>query len=152
MRDWCAHQYLCGWPVFIVELLLNLLWLLLGLPAMWLWRQARRGQPGFNSWRGLLMLGCVLILLFPIVSASDDLQAMRTEAEEPASGDTVRGPQGRQTAACHAEATLALPAQTPELAPPVCCWSLVTPLTLRGAPAPYLFATAGRSPPSTILT
>ncbi len=67
-----------------MELLLNLLWLLLALPAYCLWRDARNsrrsGSP--SPLQCLLALGCVLVLLFPVVSATDDLHAMRSEMEE----------------------------------------------------------------------
>jgi hypothetical protein len=76
-----------------MELLLNLAWLLLVLPAYWIWRQgvvAKRPNR-FNSLQGLLALGCLLVLLFPIISATDDLHAMRAEMEEPgASKRSVR--------------------------------------------------------------
>ena len=49
-----------------------------------------RSEP-FNSLQGLLALGCLLVLLFPIISATDDLHAMRAEMEEPgASKRSVR--------------------------------------------------------------
>ncbi len=76
-----------------MELLLNLAWLLLALPAYCLWRGSRTAPAGrkFNSSQGLLALGCMLVILFPVVSASDDLCAMRTEMEEsPASKRTIR--------------------------------------------------------------
>ena len=69
-----------------MELLLNLAWLLLALPAYGIWRQgvvAKRPNR-FNSLQALLALGCLLVLLFPIISATDDLHAMRAEMEEPA--------------------------------------------------------------------
>lgn len=68
-----------------MELLLNLAWLLLALPAYGIWRQAAvaKRQNRFHSLQGLLALGCLLVLLFPIVSATDDLHAMRAEMEEP---------------------------------------------------------------------
>jgi hypothetical protein len=76
-----------------MELLLNLAWVLLALPACWLWRRdagarvARRITP----LQCLLALGCGLVLLFPVISASDDLHAMRAEMEESASSKrTVR--------------------------------------------------------------
>ena len=76
-----------------MELLLNLAWVLLALPAYGLWRRdagarvARRISP----LQCLLALGCVLVLLFPVISASDDLHAMRAEMEESASSKhTVR--------------------------------------------------------------
>jgi len=67
-----------------MELLLNLAWLLLALPAYWLWRGSRTAPTGrrLTSVQCLLALGCMLVILFPVVSATDDLQAMRTEMEE----------------------------------------------------------------------
>jgi hypothetical protein len=62
-----------------MELLLNLLWLLLVVPAFWVWRRQDRN---LESLRCLLVLGCGIVLLFPVISASDDLQAMRPEMEE----------------------------------------------------------------------
>jgi hypothetical protein len=67
-----------------MELLLNLLWLLLALPAFYLWRDTCvwRKRCGPSPLQCLLALGCVLVLLFPVVSATDDLHAMRAEMEE----------------------------------------------------------------------
>lgn len=76
-----------------MELLLNLAWLLLVLPAYGIWRQGalRKPQNRFNSRQGLLALGCLLVLLFPIISATDDVHAMQAEMEEPgASKRSVR--------------------------------------------------------------
>lgn len=76
-----------------MELLLNLVWLLLAVPAYWLWRGSRTAgaQRTFSALQCLLALGCVLVVLFPVVSATDDLQAMRAEIEEsPASKRGVR--------------------------------------------------------------
>ncbi|MGB8830648.1 MAG: hypothetical protein WCC95_00760 [Candidatus Sulfotelmatobacter sp.] len=69
-----------------MELLLNLAWVLLALPAYWLWRRAaaRQGRR-VTSLQCVLALGCALVLLFPVISASDDLHAMRAEMEESAS-------------------------------------------------------------------
>jgi hypothetical protein len=68
-----------------MELLLNLAWLLLALPACWLWRDSRTATAGrrFTSFQCLLAVGCILVILFPVVSATDDLRAMRAEMEEP---------------------------------------------------------------------
>jgi len=76
-----------------MELLLNLAWLLLLLPAYWLWRCSRTATQGrkVTSLQCLLALGCLLVVLFPVVSATDDLCAMRSEMEEsPASKRSVR--------------------------------------------------------------
>jgi hypothetical protein len=76
-----------------MELLLNLAWVLLVVPAYWLWRRDAGARPArrVSSLQCLLALGCVLVLLFPVISASDDLHAMRSEMEESASSKrTVR--------------------------------------------------------------
>jgi hypothetical protein len=73
-----------------MELFLNLCWLSLLLPAWLLWRQRTSSidsvNPGQSSGARPLVfvcaLGCALILLFPVISASDDLHAMRSEMEE----------------------------------------------------------------------
>ena len=77
----------------MMELLLNLAWVLLALPAYWVWRRGAgtRGARRVSASQGLLTLGCVLVLLFPVISASDDLHAMRAEMEDSSvSKRTVR--------------------------------------------------------------
>ena len=59
-----------------MELLFNLLWSLLVMRAFWVWR--RQGQ-SLGSLRCLLVLACGAALLFPTVSATDDLQWMRPQ-------------------------------------------------------------------------
>ena len=76
-----------------MELLLNLAWLLLALPAYWLWRDSRnvRNRRRFASAQCFLALGCMLVVLFPVISATDDLRAMRAEMEEsPSSKHSIR--------------------------------------------------------------
>lgn len=78
-----------------MELLLNILWLMLAVPGVWLW-QRDPTSAAHKRWLGrfgpLLLLACVLALLFPVVSATDDLRAMRSEMEEPGPCKrTVRG-------------------------------------------------------------
>jgi hypothetical protein len=73
-----------------MELFLNLCWLSLLAPAYLLWRQrtllpSRSNRTTRSSVPPLVflcVLGCVLVLLFPVISASDDLHAMRAEMEE----------------------------------------------------------------------
>ena len=67
-----------------MELLLNLLWLLLVMPAFWLWRYSRTApeRRSASPLHCLLALGCLLVILFPVISATDDLHAMRAEMEE----------------------------------------------------------------------
>jgi hypothetical protein len=72
-----------------MELFLNLCWLSLLLPACLLWRREMltngSGRPGKSPVAPLVfvcVVGCALVLLFPVISASDDLHAMRSEMEE----------------------------------------------------------------------
>ena len=82
-----------------MELFLNLAWLLLALPAYWLWRGSTHnsGKYRFTSLQCLLALSCTLVMLFPVISATDDLRAMRTELEEtPASKRSLRQTTGEK--------------------------------------------------------
>jgi hypothetical protein len=70
-----------------MELVLNILWLTLALPAFWMWRHesvSAQNCRRFARVRPWLVFGCVLMLLFPVVSATDDLHAVRQEIEESA--------------------------------------------------------------------
>jgi hypothetical protein len=74
-----------------MELFLNLCWLSLVLPAWLLWRRqagdsARHKLVSVRPFAFFCVLGCALILLFPVISASDDLRAIRTEMEESSPG------------------------------------------------------------------
>jgi hypothetical protein len=75
-----------------MELVLNLAWLLLAVPGYWLWRRraADEASSGVSSLQFLLALGCGLVLLFPVISATDDLHAMRAEMEESSAKRAVR--------------------------------------------------------------
>ncbi len=46
----------------------------------------------------LCVLGCALVLLFPVISASDDLHAMRAEMEESTPGKRGVGPAANEKA------------------------------------------------------
>jgi hypothetical protein len=68
-----------------MELLLNLLWLMLALPAVLIWRHhltSARATGRFSGSHSIVLLCCLLALLFPIVSATDDLHPLRIEIEE----------------------------------------------------------------------
>jgi hypothetical protein len=76
-----------------MELFLNLCWLSLVVPAYLLWRE-RLAVAGEGRGKDLVArplvfictLGCAFVLLFPVISASDDLHAMRAEMEESSPG------------------------------------------------------------------
>jgi hypothetical protein len=66
-----------------MELFLNLCWLALVLPAYLLWRRrVSSARPAGSSVVVLGALFCALILLFPVISASDDLHATTPAIEE----------------------------------------------------------------------
>jgi hypothetical protein len=76
-----------------MELTLNLLWLLLAVPLVALCWHAKQSAPGPRKYRHLhfcMLAVCLLALLFPVVSASDDLNAMRAELEESNSARTSK--------------------------------------------------------------
>ncbi len=138
-----------------MELLLNLAWVLLALPAYWLWRReagtlrARR----FSSLQCVLVLGCVLVLLFPVISASDDLHAMRAEMEDSSiSKRTVRQASGEKHSGWvnRLPTPPAMVAEAASLAAPevghlevLVVWP--SPLAMPGV------SHAGRAPPSSLL-
>src|SRR5208283_1473717 len=70
-----------------MELFLNLCWLALLLPAYLLWRRRVSSEPWTRaSFVIICTLGCSLVLLFPVVSASDDLHAVGQAMEESERG------------------------------------------------------------------
>ncbi len=59
-----------------METLLNLLWLVLALAALWIWRfrwLASRPNPQARVYLESVAIGCALALLFPVISLTDDL-------------------------------------------------------------------------------
>ena len=64
-----------------MELLLNLIWALLAVSVFSAWsrRTTRTSRHGF------VILICLLALLLPVISATDDLHAMRPEMEDSSS-------------------------------------------------------------------
>jgi hypothetical protein len=68
-----------------MELLLNVFWLMLSAAAIWwLWCEHAYAQKSrhFGRLHSLLVLACIWALLFPVVSATDDLYAMQAGATE----------------------------------------------------------------------
>ncbi len=68
-----------------MELGLNLLWLLLAMASVAIWRRQRSRslrRQQLLGWRGLIAIGCVLVLLFPVISITDDLHAEQAMIED----------------------------------------------------------------------
>jgi hypothetical protein len=67
-----------------VEPLLNIAWLMLILPSVLIWRrEPKRISPYLHRAQSCVLLCCLLALLFPVVSATDDLCALQRDVEEP---------------------------------------------------------------------
>jgi hypothetical protein len=130
-----------------MELLLNLIWLLLVVPAFLLWKSSRQAEGIPRARLRFLALACVLALLFPVVSATDDIQAMRPEIEEAGGRDALGTSHHFRLApvdsSSHSLALPSLPAAQPELR----IWGMV-PSILASSPAGYAATTRpGRAPP-----
>ena len=67
-----------------MELLLNLVWIALAVAAFVSFLRRSRGQRGrrLDYGRSLFALACALLILFPIISASDDLHPAQAVVEE----------------------------------------------------------------------
>jgi len=136
-----------------VELLLNLAWLLLALPAFWLWRDSRSAASGrkFTAFQCLLTLGCMLVILFPVVSATDDLQAMRAEMEESATSKRSIG----QSSGEKSSASRTQPQPALALTSSFCLltdqgWHRVIVPAVSSVSAPRIFR-ASRAPPRSLI-
>ena len=73
-----------------MEIALNLAWLAVVTAAYALWLRRPRLRDGKALRRderaaAMLVLACVLVLVFPIISISDDVRAAREFLEDPAS-------------------------------------------------------------------
>jgi hypothetical protein len=137
-----------------MELTLNLLWLLLAIPAIWIGRGAScEGLPGQRqSLRRLLILGCVLMVLFPVVSATDDLQAMRPEMEEAGTRDGLGTHHGRLLVSPGGLSnTFALVAARFLLRPESAVWTKAEQTSLLPPGSAVVTTRAGRAPPPSLL-
>jgi hypothetical protein len=129
-----------------MELLLNVAWLFLMLPAYLLWcagRSASRGR-GQNQFYYLLALGCMLVLLFPVVSASDDVCAMQDCTEESAS--TIRQASNDRPSGCRWHAFPALAGAAYSAIEYGEAWHAL-PTQVLFKPIPAMVERSGRAPP-----
>ena len=137
-----------------MELLLNLIWVLLAVPAFWLWRRevlpSQKGR-SLSPVRCVLALGFVLLLLFPVISATDDLRAMQPETVECPSGRrTCRSAENEKDHFPHMGATPAMVGVFTAFAPADEFHGFVIRLTAQPPVATLRGVAAGRAPPSYI--
>ncbi len=82
----------------MTELLLNLAWIFLCLPACWVFR---RKAPNVTAAQRFLSLACALVILFPVVSATDDLHAAPQATEESSSTKRTLKARAQDKASAH---------------------------------------------------
>ena len=135
-----------------MELLLNILWLMLALPALLVWRRqaasSRSSGKQCHS-RSFVLLGCLLALLFPVVSASDDLHPISAEIEEsgPFKRTVKQSPDVKSPACSYEGGRAAQPAHAASFRPEHDA-SGVVPEYLPVLPRQTLVSTIdGRAPP-----
>ena len=122
--------------------LLEIVWLILFLPAFCLWF---RRPSCLRFVRFFTVTVCGLILLYPFVSASDDLVAVAQEFEEPpASKWIIKSQCGGLVHQTHSVCVIAFSLVEISLSPRVCVQTIADQ---RQPSATALGAFSGRSPP-----
>jgi hypothetical protein len=139
-----------------MELTLNLIWLFgaaatLAVFAAYRDRDPRRTRPGNSKWYPLIALCCALIILFFVISVSDDLQDQQVMSEECQPSRALPRLTSQSSAdkhAVHAQLTYAVRTESPDTAVHLFCAGRVELLR----PPLGAFATRsrllGRAPPS----
>jgi len=97
-----------------MELLLNLFWLMLFAAAIWWWQCKRvyaQNSKYLDRLRPILLLGCIWVLLFPVVSATDDLYAMQAEVKESGQFNGIAKPSAGHKSHAPLRGASASPAQ-----------------------------------------
>jgi hypothetical protein len=138
-----------------MELFLNILWVMIALGALGVWRIVWSRQPPRSSRRPLqewTAFACALVFVFFAVSLSDDLQAATILADDCASGrhhsmiwSCGHAPHGDASASRAPFAAAALPAaRFPE--PVQIAWR-IAPATVECVGGNYRSSIAVRGPP-----
>lgn len=134
----------------LMELLLNLIWLTLAVGALFAFVRGRRGSAwlaGVPYRKSLVAVACIAVLLFPIVSASDDLHPTQAVMEEASKRVRVVAP-------LHLLRTSPPPPMLPALLALCLMCALVVLRPLHGIASTVralegeIVPSAGRAPPS----
>lgn len=125
------------------------------IPALWVWHRASRtgDQKRTHSLRCLLIVGGIMMVLFPVVSATDDLQIMRPETEETGTPNRPgNSHHGKLSASADDPGdSFALVATSFRLLPTSTVLALATQNPILAPVARVVCANAGRAPPDSSL-
>jgi hypothetical protein len=134
-----------------MELFLNLCWFLLVFSALVGWRCGAGFAPfcRLQPSRIVLVLASALLLLFPVISATDDLHVMRADVEESSNGKRSVADSGKdQTGTAHST-VYATASRGPSSAKPEyhVCGCIIADGD-RGPLSRFLTARSSRAPPA----
>ena len=142
-------------PYESMETILNLVWLAVTVAAIWLWRfrwAASRRNPSHSTRIEAVAMVCVLALLFPVISLTDDLHP-ETVAVDAASGKrnacliAASAPQSR-TATLSPGSHLMLAMISMPFAGIGLTFTEIFPISKLHYPVSLISRSRGRSPPS----
>jgi nitrate reductase NapE component len=129
-----------------MEFLSNFLWAILSVTALGLWLRGERRD--HRKWiMPLLALGMIAVILFPVISVTDDLQIAQNPAEVEC---TLRSHHKVSDAHLLLPVSAALPSSL-FIEPFFCCLGLVPrDLPAQGSDNPVWAVTENRPPPAAV--
>lgn len=138
-----------------MELLLNLVWLVVAATSLTLggWqilRTARRNELHPSKWHSLIALCCLLVILFFVISMTDDINDQRVASEECQSSRLLlrNGSQGSHAKHSHHRASQDVVRATPESGfIAFVCFGYAEPLVLIDSRTRRTTRLSGRAPP-----
>ncbi len=135
-----------------MEVLLNTIWLLVAVGAFLIWRPMKiRGTPtdrGLGNSFGIVALACALVLLFPVVSLTDDLHAEQVALEGSSRSLMKARNMAQGSLRAGSSSFVAAVGNAPYLAAALHLFSgLVVPVETRLFCLTLISAHEGRSPP-----
>jgi hypothetical protein len=133
-----------------MEIILNMIWGLVAIWAFWFWAsKSDRVTPSSRSAlpSGVLALACALILLFPVISLTDDLHAELAVMED-GSGSVLKAQTLSQGGARTGKLQVSLfVASPPDERTILVTLSAADPFESNANPAHHIPRTKGRAPP-----
>lgn len=135
-----------------MELILNLVWLMLFIPAAVVCLRApeRDHRARFSGRLGaFVVMGSILVIAFPLISATDDLMALRVVMEESGSSDRVAKSSSPDSSDSNDLFNIHfLPGRTPRIGLSPESWAELSPVSTPSADSVVSEALPPRAPPT----